>query len=108
MSCSYEDYYNKTRESQTRPLPKEGLIRHYMRYVNDTYLTIQGETIDTILQKLNSFDKKLLLIVDTFTNSQEHFPSIIFHKTVHQFILDKISISLPNFLTSHKKKLILG
>ena len=40
-------------------LIKTGIVKLYARYVDDTLSVIKRKDIDFILQKLNSFDKRL-------------------------------------------------
>ena len=42
-----------------KPLETKGVIKHYMRYVDDTLLLIKPENIETVLRKFNSFHKNL-------------------------------------------------
>ena len=38
-----------------KPLETKGVIKHYMRYVDDTLILIKPENIETVLRKFNSF-----------------------------------------------------
>ena len=49
-----------------KPLKTKGVIKHYMRYVDDTLLLIKPENIETVLRKFNLFHKNLHFTVDTF------------------------------------------
>jgi len=43
-----------------------GMIKFYIRYVDDTLLLTKPESVDGILRKLNSFDKNLQFTIDRF------------------------------------------
>ena len=61
-------------ESETvKPLETKGVIKHYMRYVNDTLLLIKPENVETVLRKFNSFHNNLYFIVDIFDDGDIHF-----------------------------------
>ena len=56
-----------------KPLETKGVIKHYMRYVDDTLLLIKPENIETVLCKFHSFHNNLHFTVDTFDGGNIHF-----------------------------------
>ena len=54
-------------------LVKEGTIKFYVRYVDDTVLLVKRQDIDKTLQAFNGFDKNLKFTVDKFENETPHF-----------------------------------
>ena len=57
-------------------LMADGVIKFYMRYVDDTLVLIKPEDIQKVLDKLNSFDKNLRFTHDPFSNGDKHFLDI--------------------------------
>ena len=72
-------------------LINSGLIKFYIRYVDDTLLLAKEDDIENIVQKFNAFDGNLKFIIDKFTDSNVQFLDIkihrnetdLFHKTTH-------------------------
>ena len=60
-------------------LIQQGLIKFYVRYVDDTLLLVKPEDIDHILQKFNKFHKNLEFTVDRFENCVPHFLDMEIH-----------------------------
>ena len=68
-----------------------GLIKFYIRYVDDTLLLAKEDDIDNIVQQFNAFDDNLKFAIDKFTDNDIHFLDIeidhnrtdIFYKTTH-------------------------
>ena len=56
-----------------KPLESKGVIKHYMRYVDDTLVLIKPENIETVLRKFNSFHNNLHFTVDSFDGRDIHF-----------------------------------
>ena len=56
-----------------KPLKTRGLIKRYMRYVDDTLLLIKPENVETLLREFNSFHNNLHFAVDTFDGGDIHF-----------------------------------
>ena len=54
-------------------LIEDGIIKFYIRYVDDTLLVIKRTDISYVLNKFNSFDDNLKLTIDTFENCVPHF-----------------------------------
>ena len=54
-------------------LVKEGQIKFYVRYVDDTLLLAKSQDIDKVLKAFNGFDKNLKFTVDKFENETPHF-----------------------------------
>ena len=54
-------------------LIKNGIVKFYVRYVDDTLLLVKRQDIDRILNAFNSFDHNLKFTVDTFENTMPHF-----------------------------------
>ena len=69
----------------------DGVIKFYMRYVDDTFVLIKPEDIQKVLDKLNSFDKNLRFTHDLFSDGDTHFLDIrirenttdIYYKDTH-------------------------
>ena len=57
-------------------LAEDGIIKFYVRYVDDTLVVIKGTDISCVLNKLNSFDDNLKFRIDTFENCVAHFLDI--------------------------------
>ena len=55
---------------------KDGTIKYYCRYVDDTLVLIKPADISTVLEKFNKFDKNLKFTVDTFPDGVVHFLDI--------------------------------
>ena len=72
-------------------LMADGVIKFYMRYVDDTLVLIKSEEIQKVLDKLNSFDKNLRFTHDPFSDGDTHFLDIrirentrdIYYKDTH-------------------------
>ena len=68
-----------------------GIIKFYIRYVDDTLVLTKPEHIDLVLAKLNSYNKNLKFTIDTFPDKDIHFLDIriketetdIFYKSTH-------------------------
>ena len=63
-------------------LPKlldEGVIKFYIRYVDDTLVMVKEDEITKVLQKFNNFDNNLQFTVDTFDDGIVHFLDILVH-----------------------------
>ena len=73
-------------------LPKlfeEGIIRHYIRYVDDTLVMVRDDKIDEVLERFNKFDKNLRFTVDSFDDSTVHFLDIMVHSNGETDIYSK-------------------
>ena len=72
-------------------LINSGLIKFYIRYVDDTLLLAKEDDIDNIFQQFNAFDDNLKFTIDKFTDNNVHFLDIkidrnetdLFYKTTH-------------------------
>ena len=60
-------------------LIQQGLIKFYVRYVDDTLLLVKPEDLEHILQKFNRFHKNLEFTVDEFENCVPHFLDMEIH-----------------------------
>ena len=47
-------------------LIKDGLIKFYIRYVDDTLFLAKVKDIDNIMKQFNSFDKSIQFTIDRF------------------------------------------
>ena len=56
-----------------KPLIKDGAIKFYCCYVDDTLLVVKPQDVSRIHKLLNSFDKNLKFAVDLFENEVHHF-----------------------------------
>ena len=54
-------------------LVREGTIKFYICYVDDTLLLVKRHDIDKVLKAFNEFDKNLGFTVDKFENEIPHF-----------------------------------
>ena len=54
-------------------LVKEGTIKSYVRYVDDTLLLVKRQDIDKVSKAFNGFHKNLKFTVDRFQNKTAHF-----------------------------------
>ena len=57
-------------------LIEDGIIKFYIRYVDDTLLVIKRTGISYVLNKFNSFYENLKFTIDTFENCVPHFVDI--------------------------------
>ena len=57
-------------------LIKDGLIKIYLRYKDDTLVLAKVEDIVNIMKLFNSFDKSIQLTINTFEDSIVHFLDI--------------------------------
>ena len=57
-------------------LIEDGIIKFYIRYVDDTLLVIKRTDISCVLNKFNSFDDNLKFTIGTFENCVPHFLDI--------------------------------
>ena len=70
---------------------KDGLIKFYIRYVDDTLVKAKVQDIDNIKKQFNSFDKSIQFTVDRFEDGIVHFLCIkingsetdLYYKTTH-------------------------
>ena len=52
---------------------KDGLLKFYIRYVDDTWALIKESDFDNVLSKLNGFHPRLNFAVDIFDNGVVHY-----------------------------------
>ena len=57
-------------------LIKDGLIKIYLRYKDDTLVLAKVEDIVNIMKLFNSFDKSIQLTINRFEDSVVHFLDI--------------------------------
>ena len=57
-------------------LIENNIVKFYIRYVDDTLLVLREKDIDIVLNRFNSFNKKLQFTVDTFENCVPYFLDI--------------------------------
>ena len=102
-------------------LIEDGIIKFYIRYVDDTLLVIKRTDISCVLNKFNSFDDNLKFTIDTFENCVPHFLDIeicpnglgIYHKhtqtgqyvSFDSFTLWKWKISWISSLVTRAKRI---
>ena len=102
-------------------LIEDGIIKFYIRYVDDTLLVIKRTDISCVLNKFNSFDDNLKFTIDTFENCVPHFLDIeicpnglgIYHKhtqtgqyvSFDSFTLWKWKISWIRSLVTRAKRI---
>ena len=72
-------------------LIKNGLIKFYIRYVDDTLIKAKVEDIDNIIKQFNSFEKSIQFTIGRFKDGIVHFLDIkingsetdLYYKTTH-------------------------
>ena len=72
-------------------LINSGLIKFYIRHVDNTLLLAKEDVIVNIVQQFNTFDDNLKFTIDKFTYNNIHFLDIkigrnetdLFYKTTH-------------------------
>ena len=72
-------------------LIKDGLIKFYIRYVDDTLVLAKAENIDNIMKQFNFFDKSIQFTIDRFEDCVVHFLDVeingsetdLYYKTTH-------------------------
>ena len=72
-------------------LIKDGLIKFYIRYVDDTLVLAKVDDFDNIMKLFNSFDKSIQFTIDRFEDGIVHFLDIkingcetdLYYKTTH-------------------------
>ena len=72
-------------------LIQNGLIKFYIRYVNDTLVLAKVEDIHNIMKQSNSFHKSIQFTIDKFQDGMVHFLDIkingsetdLYYKTTH-------------------------
>ena len=57
-------------------LIKDGIIKFYIRYVDDTLVLAKEKDIVNIMKEFNSFDKNIKFTMDKFDNGKVHFLDI--------------------------------
>ena len=57
-------------------LMENGIIKFYIKYVEDASLVIKRTDISCVLNKFSSFDDNLKFTIDTFENCVPHFLDI--------------------------------
>ena len=62
-------------------LIESGMIKFYIRYVDDTLVLAKPENFNDIQSKMNSFDKNLQFTIDRFPDDKVHFLDISIDKT---------------------------
>ena len=62
-----------------KKLMDDGIVKFYIRYVDDTLLLVKNEDVQQVLSKLNNFDDNLNFTVDKF-ESNVHFLDILIDK----------------------------
>ena len=79
-------------ELEKEILPKlieTGIIKSYIRYVDDTLVMIKNEDIEKVLKRFNAFDENLKFTVDKFEDSVIHFLDILIDKNGNTDIYTK-------------------
>ena len=98
-------------------LINSGLIKFYIRYVEDTVLLFEEDDIGNIVQQFNVFDDNLKFTIDKFTDSKFHFLSIkidpnetdLFYRTTHTLqYIDFISHIPWKLITAWVKMCTIG
>ena len=79
-------------EMEKKVLPtlfEKGIIKHYIRYVDDTLVMIRDDKIKEVLEQFNKFDKNLKFTVDSFDDNKVHFLDIMVHSNGETDIYSK-------------------
>ena len=74
-------------------LIKDGLIKFYVRYMDDNLVLVKVEDIDNIVKEFNSFDKIIQFAIDRFEDGIVHFLDIringsekdLYYKTLNKY-----------------------
>ena len=74
-------------------LIKDGLIKFYVRYMDDNLVLVKVEDIDNIMKEFNSFDKIIQFAIDRFEDGIVHFLDIringsekdLYYKTLNKY-----------------------
>ena len=82
---------NVTRTEFVGKLIKDGTIKFYIRYLDDTLVLAKVEDIDNIMKQFNSFDKSIQFTIGRFEDGMIHFLDIktngsetdLYYKTTH-------------------------
>ena len=67
-----------------KKLVDEGIIKFYIRCVDDILLLIKMEDIDRVHKAFESFDKNLRFTYDSFDNDTPHFLNILISPRGHE------------------------
>lgn len=59
-----------------RPFFDQGIMKFYIRFVDDTLALVKRDKVNEVLQKFNKFDKNLKFTVDKFEDGNVHFLDI--------------------------------
>ena len=86
-------------------LIKDGLIKFYIRYVDDTLFLAKVKDIDNIMKQFNSFDKSIQFTIDRFEDGIVHLLTsklMVVRQTgiINPLILNSIVISPVKHLGS--------
>ena len=63
-----------------KPLIDSGMLKFYIRYVDDTLVLMKRSDLDHVLRKLNSFHRNLKFTVDDFSDGNVHFLDLLIKK----------------------------
>ena len=64
-----------------KPLFDSGMLKFYIRYVDDTLVLVKRKDLQHVLNQLNSFHPNLKFTVDDFSNEKVHFLDLLIDKT---------------------------
>ena len=70
-----------------KELVDKSIVKLYMRYFNDKLLLVKDKDINYIHKRLNSFDKNIKFIADTFPDGNVHFLDIKVDKIILTFTI---------------------
>ena len=63
-----------------KPLIDSGMLKFYIRYVDDTLVLMKRSDLDHVLRELNSFHRNLKFTVDDFSDGNVHFLDLLIKK----------------------------
>ena len=66
----------KLENTIVKELVHKSLVKLYLRYIDDTLLSVKEKDINHIHKRLNSFDKSIKFTVDTLPDGNVHFLDI--------------------------------
>ena len=72
-----------------KPLIDSGMLKFYIRYVDDTLVLMKRSDLDHVLRKLNSFHRNLKFTVDDFSDSNVHFLDLLIKKKFYRRLLQR-------------------
>ena len=73
----------KLENTIVKELVHKSLVKLYLRYIDDTLLSVKEKDINHIHKRLNSFDKSIKFTADTIPDGNVHFLDIKIDKKLY-------------------------